>query len=273
MVDGEGVVGFPSPSRKQEFFSKTMIDWKWPEYSIPTYVKSHIHEEEMDREKGDFPLVPTFRLPVLIHSRSANAKWLNEIAHRNPIWMHNSDALKMGVKTGDLVRVNTDIGYFVDKVWATEAMKPGVVACSHHLGRWRRPQDAGNRFGTNTVNIQNKDGKWKMRVDKGIEPFKSEDNDSSRIFWSDGGVHQNITFPVHPDPISGMHCWHQKVRIEKARSEDQYGDVFVDTNKSTEVYKKWMDMARPAPGPDNLRRPLWFKRILSPEEDLFYLKD
>ena len=42
-----------------------------------------------------------------------------------------------------------------------------------------------------------------------------DDPDTSRIFWTDGGVHQNITFPVHPDPISGMHCWHQKVTVEK----------------------------------------------------------
>jgi hypothetical protein len=26
------------------------------------------------------------------------------------------------------------------------------------------------------------------------------------VWWSDAGVHQNITFPVHPDPVSGMHC-------------------------------------------------------------------
>jgi predicted molibdopterin-dependent oxidoreductase YjgC len=131
-----------------------MIDWKWPEYSIPTYIKSHIHEEEMDREKHEYPLVPTFRLPTLIHSRSGNAKWLYEISNRNPIWMHTSDAEKLGVQTGDLLRVNTEIGYFVDKVWVTEGMKPGVVACSHHLGRWRRPQDVpGNRWATNTVAI------------------------------------------------------------------------------------------------------------------------
>ncbi|RMD97958.1 MAG: formate dehydrogenase, partial [Bacteroidetes bacterium] len=132
--NGKLVEGFPTPSGKNEFYSPTMVDWKWPEYSIPTYIKSHIHEENMDREKGDFPLVPTFRLPTLIHSRSANAKWLYEISHRNPIWMHTSDAKRLGVKTGDLLRVNTEIGYFVDKVWVTEGMKPGVVACSHHLG-------------------------------------------------------------------------------------------------------------------------------------------
>ena len=267
--------GFPTESGKNEFYSPTMVNWKWPEYAIPTYIKSHIHEENMDRSKGEYPLVPTFRLPTLIHSRSANAKWLYEISNRNPIWMHTSDAEKFDVKTGDLLRINTDIGYFVDKVWVTEGMRPGVIACSHHLGRWRRPQDpAGNRWGTATVQITD-DGKggWKMKQLAGIQPFKSGDKDSSRVFWSDGGVHQNITFPVHPDPISGMHCWHQKVRIEKAKPDDEYGDVYVDTNKSLEVYREWLAMARPAPGPDNLRRPLWMKRALMPDKETFYIKE
>ncbi len=271
-MNGKSVVGFPTPSRKQEFFSQTMIDWKWPEYDIPQYIKSHVHEDTMDREKGDFPLVPTFRLPVLIHSRSGNAKWLTEIANRNPIWIHPDDADKFDLKDGDLIKVNTEIGYFVDRVWVTEGMKPGVVACSHHLGRWRRPQDkAGNRWATNTVAIKKEGTGWKMQVLQGIRPFKSSDNDSSRIFWSDGGVHQNITFPVHPDPISGMHCWHQKVRLERVSENDRYGDIFVDTDKSHEVYKKWLSMTRPAPGPDNLRRPLWFGRVLKPTPETFYL--
>ncbi len=275
MVQDKPCVGFLTPSRKQEFFSPTMVDWKWPEYSIPTYIKSHIHPEEIDYSNGEFPLLPTFRLPVLIHSRSGNAKWLYEIANRNPIWMHPSDAKRLGIDTGSLVRVNTDIGYFVDKVWVTEGMKPGVLACSHHLGRWRRPQDApGNRWATATVSIEN-DGKgaYRMKTLRGIEPFKSADKDSARIFWSDGGVHQNITFPVHPDPISGMHCWHQKVRVEKAHDTDEYGDIFVDTNKSMEVYRKWLAMARPAPGPNNLRRPLWMKRALRPVDEAFYFSD
>lgn len=275
MVGGKPRTGFPTPTRKQEFYSQTMIDWKWPEYRIPQYIKSHIHEETMDREKGDFPLVPTFRLPTLIHSRSGNAKWLNEISNRNPIWMHTSDAERMGFKTGDMVRVNTDIGYFVDKIWVTEGMKPGIIACSHHLGRWRRPQDqGGNRWATNTVSIDSDgNGKWKMKTIRGITPYKSEDPDSSRIFWTDGGVHQNITFPVHPDPISGMHCWHQKVRLEKAHAEDSYGDIQVDTNKAFEEYRKWLAMTRPAPGPGGLRRPLWFKRPVKPAVETYYIEE
>ena len=274
MVNGTPYVGFPTPSRKNEFFSQTMVDWGWPEYATPTYIKSHIHPENLDKSKGEYCLVPTFRLPTLIHSRSANAKWLTEISNRNPIWMHPEDAAKWGFKTGDLVRLNTDIGYFVDKVWVTQGMKPGVIACSHHLGRWRRKQDAGNRWGTNTVAISNDgDGGWKMQTVSGIAPFNSDDPDSKRIFWRDGGVHQNITHAVHPDPISGMHCWHQRVRIERPHPGDKYGDIFVDTKKSFENYKAWLEMTRPAPGPGGLRRPLWFKRPLKPVKEAYYIKE
>lgn len=273
-IGNDSFVGFPTPSRKQEFFSQTMVDWKWPEYTIPTYIKSHVHPEKIDKSKGEFPLVPTFRLPVLIHSRSGNAKWLTEIANRNPIWIHTSDAKPLGLKSGDTVRLTTDIGYFVDKIWITESIKPGVLACSHHIGRWRRAQDhKGNSWATQTVSIEEiGKGQYKMKKLKGIRPFKSKDKDSSRIFWSDGGVHQNITHAVHPDPISGMHCWHQKVKLEKAHADDAYGDIYVDTNKSFEVYKEWLKMTRPAPGPDGLRRPLWFARALRPVDEVYYLK-
>lgn len=274
LVDGKPRVGFPTPSMKNEFYSQTMVDWKWPEYAIPKYIKSHIHQEKLDKSIGEYVLVPTFRLPTLIHSRSGNAKWLVEIANRNPIWMHPEDAAKWSFKTGDLVKMNTDIGYFVDKVWVTEGMKPGVVACSHHLGRWRREQDEGNRWATNTVRIENDGkGKWKMNTKSGIKPFDSTDADSKRIFWVDGGVHQNITHAVHPDPISGMHCWHQRVRIEKPGPEDKYGDILVDTERSMENYREWLKLTKPAPGPDGLRRPLWFKRPLKPTIENFYLKD
>jgi anaerobic selenocysteine-containing dehydrogenase len=275
MINRVACTGFKTPSRKQEFYSKTLVEWGWPEYQIPGYIKSHVHPDKINKDIGEFPLIPTFRLPTLIHSRSGNAKWLTEISNRNPLWMHPSDAEKIGVKTGELVRVNTDIGYFVDRVWLTEGIKPGVVACSHHLGRWRRPQDApGNRWATNLVDIKEiANGKWKMTTIDGVRPFKSADPDSARIFWSDGGVHQNITFPVHPDPMSGMHCWHQKVRLEKANPEDRYGEVFVDTEKSFQMYKDWLKMTRPASGPNGLRRPLWLDRPLRPAEEAFYLKD
>jgi hypothetical protein len=63
-----------------------------------------------------------------------------------------------------------------------------------------------------------------------------------------------------------MHCWHQKVTVAPADRGDRYGDVFVDTKKSMEVFREWLAMAKPAPGPGGLRRPLWMKRPLKPTD-------
>jgi anaerobic selenocysteine-containing dehydrogenase len=273
-VDGKACVGFPTPSRKLEFFSKTLKDWKWPEHAIPGYIRSHVHPDNIDLNAGEMLLLPTFRLPTLIHTRSGNAKWLYEISNRNPLWINSQDADNLDVKTGDLLKVHTEIGYFIDKVWVTEGIKPGVVACSHHIGRWRLAEDqGGERWSTALVDLQQMGaGKWMMRHVHGIKPFKSDDPDSERIFWEDGGVHQNLTFPVQPDYISGQHCWHQKVRITKPGPDDKYGDIFVDTNKSHEVYKKWLLKTRPAPGPDNLRRPLWLPRSYKPAAEAYVIK-
>src|SRR5438093_442422 len=69
VVDGVARVGFPTPSRKLEFFSKTLKDWKWPEHAVPGYIRSHVHWSHVDRAKGEMVLLPTFRLPTLIHTR------------------------------------------------------------------------------------------------------------------------------------------------------------------------------------------------------------
>jgi hypothetical protein len=71
--------------------------------------------------------------------------------------------------------------------------------------------------------------------------------------------------------MSGQHCWHQKVTVTKAGAEDRYGDVFVDTNRAHEEYHRWLQMTRAAPGPDNLRRPLWMIRVYRPAPEAFYL--
>jgi hypothetical protein len=99
----------------------------------------------------------------------------------------------------------------------------------------------------------------------GIQPFESTDPDSQRVWWNDAGVHQNLTFPVQPDPISGMHCWLQRVTVSKAQPDDRYGDIAVDTERSTEVYREWLAKTRPGPGPGGLRRPLWMARPVKPE--------
>jgi anaerobic selenocysteine-containing dehydrogenase len=227
----------------------------------------------MDRARGEFTLVPTFRLPTLIHTRSANSKWLYELSNINPLWVNPKDASRLGLASGDLARISTRIGYFVNRVWVTEGIRPGVVACSHHLGRWRIPGMPGtDRWASAQVEIDAPAGRrWVVRRVGDVAPFDSDDPDSRRVWWSDGGVHQNLTFPVQPDPISGMHCWHQKVTVQRAPEGDAYGDITVDTEKAAEVYREWVALTGDRPHPQNLRRPLHFARAVRPADTAYYL--
>jgi len=278
MVDGQAKAGFGTPSKKLEFFSDTLSNWGWSEKEnvIPWSLKSHVHPDNIDRSKGEMILLPNFRLPTLIHTRSANAKWLYEISHKNPIWMNPEDAQRIGLETGDLAKVETEIGYFIDSVWVTGGIKPGIIAISHHLGRFRFKEDEGvNRGASNLVELNEQgDGKYLLRVMHGAEAWESSDPDTKRIWWSEVGVSQNLAHAVHPDPISGVHCWLQKaLSVTKASAGEKAGDVFVDTNKSMEKYREWLAMTRPANrfSPDGNRRPYWLARPLKPMKEAYKL--
>jgi anaerobic selenocysteine-containing dehydrogenase len=271
-VDGVIRRGWPTPSGRLEFYSRTLADWGWAEAALPTYTRSHVHPDELAPDQ--LVLISTFRVPVQIHTRSANAKWLDEIAHTNPLWVHPRDATRIGVGTGDLVRVETEIGHFVLKAWVTEGIRPGVVACSHHMGRWKpERENGGQRQAMATVALSRRGHDWRLRRTAGVAPFASADPDTRRIWWSDVGVHQNLTFAVHPDPVSGMHCWHQAVRVRRAEPADAHGDIAVDTAAARAVYQRWLAAARPARdvSPDGNRRPYWLLRPLKPGLDAYRL--
>ncbi len=112
-------------------------------------------------------------------------------------------------------------------------------------------------------------GQYRIRRTGSVRAFDSGDPDSRHVWWREGGVHQNFTFPVQPDPVSGMHCWHQKVVVEKAREGDRYGDTFVDTNESMRAFEEWLARTRPARG--ELRRPPHLKRVVRPDASAYRL--
>jgi hypothetical protein len=68
-----------------------------------------------------------------------------------------------------------------------------------------------------------------------------------------------------------MHCWHQAVRVEKAAADDRAGDIVVDTDRSREVYRAWLDKTRHASlvSPNGDRRPKWLIRPLKPTAEAF----
>ncbi len=226
---------------------------------MPGSIESHVARARLAED--EMVLIPTFRLATLIHSRSANAEWLYEISHKNPLWMHPTDATRLGVTESDLVRVETEIGWFVLRPFITEGLLPGIVACSHHLGRWHRVQDPDpSGFASAPVEMTVDGDLWRWRRAGDLEA-------GGPHWWRESGVHQNITFPVHPDPISGMHCWHQKVKVSLAREGERFGDIVVDRAKARAVCEEWRAMTRPPTG--ELRRPLWLARAVRPADDAY----
>lgn len=270
-VDGELKEGFPTPSKKLELFSTTLAAWGWPEYATPTWIPSHVHWEDLDLAGNERILLPTFRIPTLIHTRSANSKWLTELSHRHPLWIHPSDAEQLGIEGGGLVRVSTRIGYFVITAWRTEGIRPGVVAASHHMGRWRLDDAQARSWSAGRGDLSAEGSTWRLRRRSDVVSHSSSDPDTERIWWNETGVHQNLAFCVQPDPVSGMQCWHQRVRLTPAEPSDRHGDVVADTALSRQAYREWLDLTRPAPGPNGLRRPLWYSRPLKPTAEMYAL--
>ncbi len=258
------------------------------------HIVSHVHQDYMTEDNA-YALNPIFRLSYNIHTRSVNSKWLQEISQNHaPLWMSIQDAEKMGVSRGDAVKVRVvdtmsgkESGYFVAQAQPTEGHAPGILSCSHHAGRWRVLNDIKipgfeqplhmMRLGAplaeitedgSTRSMTNKEGIKPIHVESTKEfgekgwPFAAFNKDLDNISW-DGlsGVWQNAVHHPHPDPISGMHCWHQKVLLEKAGPNDRIGDLKVDIQATYDTYKVWRDdLTRPAPGPGGLHRPEHLKR-------------
>src|SRR3954462_15940173 len=110
------------------------------------------------------------------------------------MWIATPDAHRLGIDTGDLVKLRTRIAYFVTRAWVTEGIRPGVLGMSHHLGRWWLKDDVGGaRTATALVSIERSSGgRYSMRQVLGARPFTSADGDSQRIWWNEVGVHQNL---------------------------------------------------------------------------------
>ena len=68
------------------------------------------------------------------------------------------------------LEVETELGYFVLKSWITEGIRPGVAACSHHMGRWKPEGHKGQRLGISTVALNQEGSEWSLTPRKGGEP-------------------------------------------------------------------------------------------------------
>ena len=236
MHEGKAKRGFASPSRKFQIFSQDVADaardLKFPEpygagmpgwFAVPSIAgmgAEHLH-------------LVTFKWNVHTQGRTASQKYLTEIVHHNPLWMHTSAALARGLKTGDLVELTTwrgaahaykhnssapgdAIGKVVVPVFVTEGIHPKVIAMSNSLGNFTQGRAANGKRGE--------------RADfPGFdERVIEEDQDLSEdMWWGAGqglwsrltgagnglgvGYNINAVLPIYPSPLVGMQGWYDTV--------------------------------------------------------------
>jgi anaerobic selenocysteine-containing dehydrogenase len=159
---------------------------------LPSYVAIPEHEK---MGSGDL-ILTTYKVPVHIHSRSSNCKWLTEIYHDNPAMINTVTAKQLGIKNGDKIKVKSEAGEITTTANVTDAVVPGAIAISHHVGRWEYGRYASGK-------------KAPMAGD--------DDPDLKLIWWTKGGVHPNWIIPNKPDPISGQQRWMDTVvKVRKA---------------------------------------------------------
>ncbi|MBU1696311.1 MAG: molybdopterin-dependent oxidoreductase [Proteobacteria bacterium] len=160
-----------------ELYSELLKLKKFP--PMPTYTPMSDHQNLAPNEL----ILTSYKIPVHIHSRSANCKWLTEISHDNPAKINSKTANLLGIKHGDKIKVKSDVGEITIKADVTEAVVPGIIAISHHLGHWEYGRYAsGNKA-----------------------PLAGDNDPDLKLkSWTTYGVHPNWVIKKQADPISGQ---------------------------------------------------------------------
>lgn len=203
MKEGKALKGFPTSDHKKsplfEIFSKSLEEHGFP--GLPAYIPIPEHQ----KMKNDDLILTTFKVAVHTQSRTANCKWLAEIYHTNPLWIHPDTAKKRGIKDGDEVIITSSVTKVKTKVIVTEGVHPKVVAFGMGAGHW-----AYGRMASNANKFSSKGAGKEVNL-------KLADPDTELIWWKEKGVHLNTLIPVQSDPIGGNQAWMDTVvTIKKA---------------------------------------------------------
>lgn len=262
MHHGQPVVGFKTPSRKLEVRSQFVAmlgrnedvtalanlanskgrsrpkahqghDYVVPEY--PKYMAIDEHQQLADDEL----VMTSFKWNVHNHGRTANLKWLSEIVHSNPAWVHPTTAARLGLKDGDFVELRGRRSRTIDRlapklglgsgevngvlrlpVVVTPGVHPRAIAISNSLGHFaytsvalgRRERDVGSEA-AGMERLTQRDADWERNMwwedRSGGDPKRWRQNTGN-------GWAQNHVLPIMPDPISGQQAFNDTVvRVRK----------------------------------------------------------
>jgi anaerobic selenocysteine-containing dehydrogenase len=254
---GKPVVGFRTPSRKLEVRSAFVRALGLNEdvsmlaaragsnaKNRPAHHAGHEHDvpelptyrqiEEHLTLAPDELVMTSFKWNVHTHGRSANLKWLSEIVHSNPAWIHPDTAARFGLVDGDFIEVRAQRSVTVDKllprlalgrgelgsvlrlpVVLTYGVHPRVLAISNSLGHFaytsvalarRRRELAGEEPGLDLAGLRDED--WERNL------WWEDPSDGDPRKWVPNTGHgwaQNVVLPILPDPITGQQAFNDTV--------------------------------------------------------------
>lgn len=102
-------------------------------------VCTDIKDNPIEDKGYDFVGV-NYKLPQGAQSVMMHNTWLRETVRENYFEMNASDAARLGIKTEDKVRVSSPSNPegIIGKAKVSEGVRPGVIAVSHHFGKWAR---------------------------------------------------------------------------------------------------------------------------------------
>lgn len=197
LADGKVYKGWKTTSLMVNLFTKKWED-AYPGEGLPKWTPS------TQAKEGEFLAFP-YKYATLTHSRTSNCKWLSEIRHDNPVLMNAADAAKLGVKTGDVIKLTSEVNAKEFTVEVTEGVMPGTLGVGWGPGHW-----AYGSFATAGKDTKDAHGK-----DIGAELVKA-DKDYGRIWWQRNGTNFNWLPPLKADLIGGAQEYTVAVKAQKA---------------------------------------------------------
>lgn len=142
---------------------------------VPHYEPPYYHGDPKE-----YPLVfVDYKSRLNREGRSQNAPWYYEFhkvdfgdeAYEDYLLINPEDAKKIGIKTGDLVKLSSVSGSFKIKVKLWEGIRPGTVAKCYGQGHWAYGKVAAKVFGSEPRGLNNNE----------IMPFDTEALSGSNV--------------------------------------------------------------------------------------------
>jgi anaerobic selenocysteine-containing dehydrogenase len=143
----DGEPGFNTPTGLVEL--KATLYPGWGEDALPYFEEPVYSPLSRPDEADEFPLILTAggRRTTSFHSEHRQVPSLRAIMPDAMVEIHPETAAKYGIKEGDWVRIENQLGYAVEKAHLTPIVDPRVVHAAH--GWWYPEQEAEepNLFG------------------------------------------------------------------------------------------------------------------------------